>query len=196
MDDSATSTTSASLLRALQADDRDAWRQLAELYGPMVYTWCRQAGLTEVDTADVAQNVFAAVFRNVKRFRRQQPGDSFRGWLWQITRNEVLMFLRGRAKEPQVPGGTAAQQALAQLPALLAAEAEPSLTDTRVSMVRRAMALLRVEFEPQTWQAFWRTTVDGRPAPEAAEELGMTPVGVRQAKHRVLKRLREFLAEG
>ena len=57
-------STSASLIQSVKAADTDAWQRLADLYGPVVYAWCRQAGLTQVDTADVAQNVFLAVFKN------------------------------------------------------------------------------------------------------------------------------------
>ena len=85
--------------------------------------------------------------------------------------------------------------ALQGLPDFFASESAPADSNSDIVLVRRAVTMLRDEFEPHTWQAFWRTTVDGRPAPEIADELDMTPVAVRQAKHRVLKRLREFLAE-
>ncbi len=188
-------TTSSSLVRALKAGGGDAWQRLAELYGPLVYAWCRQAGLPESDTADVAQNVFLAVFKNIAQFRREGPNDSFRGWLWRITRNEVLMLVRRQAQEPQAAGGTDAHQALQQLPEFLADDAAPSATGADTLLVRRVLLSLREEFEERTWQAFWRTTVDGQPAPEVAGELGITPVAVRGAKHRVLQRLREYLDE-
>ena len=60
--------------------------------------------------------------------------------------------------------------------------------------VLRAIDLLRPEFSEQTWQAFWRTAVEGQPAVEAAQELGMSPGAVRVAKCRVLHRLRADLA--
>jgi RNA polymerase sigma-70 factor (ECF subfamily) len=62
-------------------------------------------------------------------------------------------------------------------------------------LVRRILDLLRPEFSDQTWRAFWRTAVEGLPATEAAEELGMSPGAVRVAKCRVLQRLRVELTE-
>jgi RNA polymerase sigma-70 factor (ECF subfamily) len=47
----------------------------------------------------------------------------------------------------------------------------------------------RFEWE-RTWQTFWLTAVEGRGAPAAAAELGMSSVAVRIAKSRVLARLR------
>ena len=188
-------STSASLIQSVKAADPEAWQRLADLYGPVVYAWCRQAGLTEVDTADVAQNVFLAVFKNVRQFRREGPEHSFRGWLWKITRNEVLMFFRARNKEPRAAGGTDAQQLLQEMPEFLASHTAPSSPGTRTLLARRALLSLRSEFEDRTWQAFWRLAIDGLSAPEVADELAMTPAAVRQAKHRVVARLREYLAE-
>jgi RNA polymerase sigma-70 factor (ECF subfamily) len=175
--------------------DPDAWRRFADLYAPMLYQWCRQAGLTEPDLADVAQNVFASVFRNIGGFRHQNAGDSLRGWLWRITRNEVLALHRRRAKQPRAAGGTDAHQAMQQLPDFFHFEVTPTDSGTQHHLLRRAVQFIRNEFEPQTWNAFWRATIDGRSAPEVAEELGMTPGAVRLAKHRVLKRLRDFMTE-
>ncbi len=53
------------------------------------------------------------------------------------------------------------------------------------------MELVKDEFQPNTWQAFWRTAVEGRPAQEVGGELKMTPGAVYVAKSRVLARHRE-----
>src|SRR4051812_5473020 len=74
-----------SLLLRLRAHDDDAWRRLAALYGPVLDGWCRGAGLREQDTDDVKQEVFRSVAQHLSAFRRERPGDSFRGWLWRIT---------------------------------------------------------------------------------------------------------------
>jgi RNA polymerase sigma-70 factor (ECF subfamily) len=58
---------------------------------------------------------------------------------------------------------------------------------------RRAIELIRAEFEDRTWRAFWLTAVEGRMAAEVGVELGMAKGAVRQAKYRVLRRLREEL---
>jgi RNA polymerase sigma-70 factor (ECF subfamily) len=60
---------------------------------------------------------------------------------------------------------------------------------------RRAPAAIREEFAPRQWQVFWRTSIDNQTAPAVADELGMTAGAVRQAKARVLRRLREELCE-
>ena len=62
-------------------------------------------------------------------------------------------------------------------------------------LLSRGLDLIRGEFEERTWQAFWRTAVEGRDAKEVALELRMSPGAVRVAKSRVLRRLREELGE-
>jgi RNA polymerase sigma-70 factor (ECF subfamily) len=58
-------------------------------------------------------------------------------------------------------------------------------------LYRRALDLIRSEFEERTWRAFLMVTVEGRLPADVAVELGTTPGAVYIAKSRVLKRLRE-----
>ena len=128
-------------------------------------------------------------------FRKENAGDTFRGWLHRITDNKVRDHLRKLGREPGGEGGTEAQLRLANLPEPASARCrrvERASTKTRACS-RAAVELIRSEFEARTWQAFWLTAVDGRSPGEVAAELGMSRGAVRVAKSRVLKRLREEL---
>jgi len=185
------SSIGSSLLEGVQAMDAGAWQRLVELYAPVIYGWCRQSAVQPHDAADVVQEVFRAVLTGVGQFRRDRPGESFRGWLWTITRNKIRDHARRRQRRPAAAGGSDAAEQLQQLP-----EPPPPAPTSRESdgLVHRALTLIRAEFEEPTWRAFWQATVDGRPAAEIARELGMSKGAVRQAKYRVLRRLREELA--
>jgi RNA polymerase sigma-70 factor (ECF subfamily) len=50
---------------------------------------------------------------------------------------------------------------------------------------------VRPRFQPATWQAFWRTAVDGASGKDVAAELGLTVAAVYLAKGRVMAALRE-----
>ena len=52
---------------------------------------------------------------------------------------------------------------------------------------------MKSDFEPATWQAFWRVVTQGESGVEVARDLGMSVNAVYVAKHRVLRRLREEL---
>ncbi|HUY31871.1 MAG TPA: sigma-70 family RNA polymerase sigma factor [Pirellulales bacterium] len=85
----ASEATSTSLLERVKTHDALAWRRLLALYGPLVYHWARQKRLQDQDASDIVQEVFRNVATHIGSFRRDREGDSFRGWLWTITRNKI-----------------------------------------------------------------------------------------------------------
>jgi RNA polymerase sigma-70 factor (ECF subfamily) len=187
------SSTSTSLIERVRERDAEAWSRLARLYTPLVYRWARQCGLQSSDAADVSQEVFMAVATHVDRFGHRGGESSFRGWLWTIARNQIRLHYRKKKVRPEAQGGPDAQRMLQEQPDLLDQTIEPSSATSRKSLVHRALELIRQDFQQQTWQAFLRLAVAGQSAVEIAEDLGMTPAAVRQAKYRVLCRLHEEL---
>jgi RNA polymerase sigma-70 factor, ECF subfamily len=186
------SSTSSSLLARLRAQDRDAWLRLAKLYGPLVYSWCRRRGLQADDAADIVQEVFRAVAGHIQAFAHG-PGCTFRGWLWTITRNKTLDHHRGAQRRPEAIGGSDAQERMLQIPEALD-ESEPG-SSTAGNLVRRALDMIRPDFEEKSWQAFWRVMMEGQTPAEAARSLGISVNAVYIAKSRVLRRLRDELGE-
>jgi RNA polymerase sigma-70 factor (ECF subfamily) len=78
------------------------------------------------------------------------------------------------------------------------AEAESSVAadaEATALLSRRVLELTQVEFERRTWDAFVQTTLDQRRAADVAADLGMSVGAVYMAKSRVLRRLRDVLAE-
>jgi RNA polymerase sigma-70 factor (ECF subfamily) len=196
MESQLSSSTSTSLLARVKERDADAWRRLARLYSPLVYRWARRCGLQASDAADVVQEVFASVVRKIGEFRHDRPDSSFRGWLWTITRNQVRLHFRHNKMRPHALGGSDARHLLEQEPDLVDQDGDPSGFDSHASLVHRALQVIRGDFQPQTWQAFWRVVIEDRSAVQVAEELGLTPAAVRQAKYRVLCRLHDELLHG
>jgi RNA polymerase sigma-70 factor (ECF subfamily) len=186
-------TLSSALLDGVQRMDSESWSRLVSTFGPIVYRWCRAAGVAESDAPDVVQNVFTAVARGIESFQPQKEEGSFRSWLATITRNKVRDHFRQRADREQAAGGTEAWQLLEQLSEEL--DSTICSENARTAIVRRVLEQVRNEFEPNTWRAFWSTTVDAKPAAEVSTELGISVASVYQAKSRVLRRLRQRLAE-
>jgi RNA polymerase sigma-70 factor (ECF subfamily) len=187
-------STSSTLLALVKEGDAEAWSRLARLYGPTVYAWARRAKLQPADAADVVQEVFRAVATHVAGFRREQPGDSFRGWLWVITRNQIRDHFRNRADQPQGVGGSSAQVRCQEWPEPLPADSQSSSPETS-RLARRALDLIRIEFDSPIWQAFWRYVVEGETPADVAQDLGLSVWSVYKAKSRVLQRLREELGD-
>jgi RNA polymerase sigma-70 factor (ECF subfamily) len=187
--------TSRGLLDRARGHDPVAWERMVTLYAPLVLYWCRQWGLREDDAADVFQEVFQAVAAHLAGFRREPTGGTFRGWLRTITRNKVNDTFRRRRREPPGVGGSEAQAHLLQLPEPIPLDEDGSVDVAVSALLRRGLELIRSEFEPRTWQAFWLTAVEGRAPKDVADELGMSGGAVRVAKSRVLHRLRAELGD-
>src|SRR5439155_11837638 len=89
--------SSDTIVSRLKLHDALAWERLSQLAGPLVYGWARRAGLQDSDAADVTQEVFQAVAQQIDTFRKERPGDSFRGWLWGIARHKIADQFRKQA---------------------------------------------------------------------------------------------------
>ncbi len=54
----------------------------------------------------------------------------------------------------------------------------------------RATNLVRSEYQDAHWQAFWQSVIEGQSTELVSRNLNMTPAAVRQARSRILRRLR------
>jgi RNA polymerase sigma-70 factor (ECF subfamily) len=162
------------------------WDRFVELFTPLLYSGAARLGLPAQDAADLVQEVFLALVRELPTFR-YDPGRSFRGWL----RTLLLNLWRDRARRagPPLPVDPAA---LDERPG-----PEPGAgveeVEYRRHMARQALRLMQRDFQPATWTACWETKVTGRPAAEVAAELGLSVAAVHAATSRVLRRLRQEL---
>ena len=186
-------TLSSSLLDGVQRMDPESWSRLVTTFGPIVYRWCRASGVAQSDAPDIVQDVFASLARGIGSFQRRKEQGSFRSWLATITRNKVRDHYRERAKFAAAAGGTTAWQHLQEHPDELESTVSPE--SARSAINQRILQSVCNEFEATTWSAFWLTVVDGKKAAEVSEVVGITVASVYQAKSRVLRRLRQRLAE-
>ena len=184
-----------SLALRLQQEAPEAWGELVTLYGPLVDQWCRRGGVRVDAIADVGQEIFLTAFRSIQQFSSGQPGATFRGWLWTVARSRIMDHHRRQALAFSAIGGSTALDRLQSL-ADPVPNADPTEPDHWAAVVRRALDQVRDHFEESTWQLFWRAAVLGHPTDLIAQESGLTTAAVRQAKSRVLRRLRKQLGDG
>jgi RNA polymerase sigma-70 factor (ECF subfamily) len=180
------------LARLRDGSDGDAWRQFFDLYGPVVYRFARNRGLQDADAADLMQDVLRSVARNAPKMEYDPKRGTFRGWLYTVTRNKIYNFLNGQRHRPRAAGDSDAHERLESTPAR--EEDGPDADWEREYQRRltdRAMDLVKSEFQPATWQAFWGTAVEGKSAGDVGSGLKMSPGAVYVAKSRVLARLRD-----
>lgn len=191
MDPPESESLSSCVLGQIKAKDPRAWERMVKLYGPMIYRWSRRAGLQPADSADIVQEVFRAVALYIAEFEAERTAEGFRAWLWTITRNTLVDHFRKQSGAAG-SGDDGFEATVAHEPEF----PEPDDLKTPspdVAMVHRVLHNIRPDFDDSTWDAFWEMTVLSRTSAEVAELLGMSKAAVRQAKYRILKRLREEL---
>jgi RNA polymerase sigma-70 factor (ECF subfamily) len=180
-------TTPASLLDQMRRPNAQAaWEHFARLYTPILFSWARRLGLQDQDAADLIQNVFAVLVQKLPTFH-YEPGKSFRAWLRTVTLNKFRDMRRHSARQRECGDALLAQQPAGAGEDLFAER------EYREQVVGRALQLMRKDFQPSTWKAFWEHGACGRPAAEVAADLGLTTGAVYSATCRVLDRLRKEL---
>ncbi len=178
-------TTSVSLLLRLRdGSDAAAWERFVDLYTPLMVRWAAQLGAKPHDAADLVQDLMLHVLRIMPRFEYDAE-RSFRAWLRTVLTNKWRDVHRRKRPQAMTESGLEAT----------AAVVEPAWDDAsdRAALCREALELIRPEFQPATWSAFVQTTFDGRPVPEVAAELQLTPNAIYLARGRVMRRLRQEL---
>jgi RNA polymerase sigma-70 factor (ECF subfamily) len=189
---SATRTTTR-LLDALR-DHRDdpAWAAIDARYRPVIAGLARRIGLSESDAAEVAQQTLSEFVRAYHEGRYNRTKGRLSSWILGIAHHTALQLLRRERRGEGRVSGDAAEAEMAEAPS------EPALrsiwTDERDrAILSRAMGILRDEssIDDRTLMAFELVALRGVPAPEVADQCGMTVDQVYVAKSRVTKRLRE-----
>ena len=184
--------TSPSLLERARHSDADAWKRIVRIYGPLVDSWCRRAAISRDDAEDVVQEIFLSVSKQLSQFNYGRERDTFRGWLRVIAKRRIVDYYRRMSERPNAEGGTTAFVLMQQAPDLLTDDPDAEVEEAGVS--RRALELIRDEFEPRTWSAFWKTAIEGMKPAEISKDIGMSQSAIRMAKSRVLARLRQELS--
>lgn len=180
------------LIRLRDSGDRRAWSEFVEIYGPLIYAYGRRRGLIDADASDLVQEVLRAVASASSRFAYDPGQGTFRGWLLTITRNELNRALRRGRGRVCGAGGTTHLAILAEQ----SGEEDDDRWDRehRERLFAWAADRARGGFRVSTWDAFWRTAVEGHPAEVVAKDLGMSAGAVYIARSRVLAKLRELIA--
>jgi RNA polymerase sigma-70 factor (ECF subfamily) len=180
------------LVRLKNPRDERAWGEFLEIYEPLVYRLARTRGLQAADAQDLTQEVFRAVAAAIDRWDPDPARGSFRGWLSRIARNLIVNMLLARARRTAGygAGGSDLVELLESMPAPEAEETALFDSEYRRRLFTWAADKARHGFRENTWQAFWRTAVEGHDVSAVAQSLGMTPGAVHIARSRVMARIR------
>jgi RNA polymerase sigma-70 factor (ECF subfamily) len=188
-------TEATLVLARAQAGDGEAFRELVEPYRGELLAHCYRILGSFHDAEDMLQEALLAAWRAIGQF----DGRSLRAWLYRITTNRCLNYLRGESRRPQ-PAGLPDQGAvrsrdawwLEPYPDLLLDDPAPgpeARYDTRESMALSFVAGLQY-LPPQQRAVLVLRDALGFPAAEVAGILDTTTAAVNSALVRARAGLR------
>ena len=179
--------TTATVLQNLRDfDNREAWSSFADRFRQPVVSFARSMGLSQADAEDAAQETLLAFAEAYRRGQYDPAKGRLSKFLFGIAYRQALRARRVGAQVAPV-GTTIWSQVPDEQDAsgIWDTEWERGLLDECLQQVR-------TEFEPVTFRAFELTVREGMDPAETAAELGVPVKSVYNAKHRILKRIREL----
>jgi RNA polymerase sigma-70 factor, ECF subfamily len=187
--------TRQSLLFRARTGEEEAWKDLTDLYRPLIIGWLNRQGVPAVDLEDLSQDILLSVVQHLPGFEHSGHRGAFRSWLRTIVCNRTTDYWRAAGARTPASGGSGATAALQQI-------ADPDSDLNRQwdeehdrYVLGCLLDLVEQEFEPTTLRAFRRLALDGASGAAVAGELGLSVAAVYMAKSRVLQRIRQE-AEG
>jgi RNA polymerase sigma factor (sigma-70 family) len=192
--------TRKSFLRRVGARDDECWAEFVKLYEPLLRAYIgdcagRIAVTLSVDQReDLQQEMWIKLLHVLPKFELK---GRFRTWLWQVTKNHLIDWLRrehGRGDRPKrVPLTPEMQE-------WLASDADsPSKEAIRAHeehVLRHILAKVKVEMQSaHKWDCFEMHYLNAEPSAAVAEKLGLSVSAVNTYTSRVLARIRELRAE-
>src|SRR5262249_44719684 len=166
--------TRQSLLIRAQTGEMNAWKDLTDLYRPLILGWLNRQGVPARDQEDLSQEVLLKVVKHLPSFEHSGQQGAFRSWLRTIVCSRTADYWKGVDASTVASGGSGASAALHEL-------ADPDSALNRQwdeehdrYVLHCLLLLVEEEFEPLTLQAFRRLALDGVSGAEAAEELGLS----------------------
>ena len=186
-------STSSTLLEKVAAvpTDQAAWSRFVDRYGPKILGWCRARGLSDADSHDLSQIVFAKLHSRMHRFR-YDPARTFRGYLRAVVMGTLQDT--GGAQPRVLTGETNELRTLLDNMEArddLANRLEMEFDLELLEVARRA---IRKRVDPKTWEAYRLMAEEGLQGADVAARLDIPVANVFVFKGRVLKMLQEEIS--
>lgn len=83
-------TRAALIGRLKDPKDQSSWQEFFDTYSKLIYSVARKAGLAREDAQNVLETTMTAVAEHMPRFKYDPKIGSFKGWLLNITRLQII----------------------------------------------------------------------------------------------------------
>jgi RNA polymerase sigma factor (sigma-70 family) len=183
-----TTTTILDGLRDFRNDR--AWLRLVDRFRVPIGRFAEQMGVSATAAEDVAQESLLAFATAYRSGQYDRTRGRLSAWLFGIAYRRAL-----RQRDVEARGATVVgDRLLDALPCNEKSAADAWEQEWQAFVLGSCLDRAAREFEPRTMEVF-RSLVRGQSATEVATRLGVATKTVYNAKHRVLRRMRELRAE-
>lgn len=188
--------TTSTIIRDLRdLSNQTAWRGFVDRFHGPVVGFVAGLGFSPDDAQDVAQETLTAFAQGLRSGRYDRDRGGLRSWLFGIAYKQALRHRQSTGRrERLIARGEAADRALAGIPDEKSA-GEMWNTLWERFLVEECFRQVRLEFRLENVRAFELIVREGYDAGEAAQAVGTTARAVYNAKHRILKRMRELRSQ-
>lgn len=188
-------TTSTILHDLRDLENRVAWGRFVQRFRAPVMSFARGMGVPAAQCEDVAQETLLAFVRSYQDGKYDRAKGHLSSWLFGIAYRQALMNLRrDRRREPLLP---IADDRGAPGDGVPDERFATTHWDMRWEefVFQECYTRVRAELSDETRRAFERVVLEDAAPEQAAADLGMSVKAIYNAKHRVLRRIREVRAE-
>lgn len=177
------------LLKMAAAGDTAAFEQLVLTYQTQVYNLALRMTGNPEDAADMTQEAFLRAWRALDKF---QNDAAFSTWLYRLTSNACIDFLRNAKRRQTVPlTVTADEEYTLDLPDPGKTPEETLISKEEQAMLSQALALL----EPEQRQLLTLRVINELSYTQIAEVLGIREGTVKSRLARARENLRKKLLQ-
>lgn len=179
----------ADLIERSQNGEESAFQELVELYRTRVASIAYQVLGNYEDARDVSQEVFVKLYKGINGF---DPRKKFFTWLYRLTVNASIDFLRSKKRRSQEYSIEDRPNQYSEIPG---SELESVTYQIESKELRQIFQQLSTKLNPKQKAAFALCDLQGFSADEAAEILECPKVTLRWYLHEARKRIRKAIAK-
>jgi RNA polymerase sigma-70 factor (ECF subfamily) len=175
--------TRASLLGRLKnSEDQASWQEFFDTYSGLIYGVARKAGLNEDAAKAVLEATMNSVAEHMPKFKYDPDLGSFKSWLQQIIRLQII----SRTLKPRPSFGAPAKKAVA-------VESEPSGkavdrmwdSEWKTNLQKAAVANVKRRLDPKKYQIYDLQVNKQWSAEKVAAAMGLSMAEVNAAKQNI-----------
>ncbi|MBY0526400.1 MAG: sigma-70 family RNA polymerase sigma factor [Gemmataceae bacterium] len=187
-------TRTSLIQRVRDQSDADSWREFVSLYEPLLLSYVKNRGLSEIDAGDVVQDIFILLLRALPSFQLDHSRGRFRTWLWQVMMNALAdrarkSKTRGRAEDEYIDRSDKLKSGAE------VAEDEDWISAHRRRVLEFVLPKVQAKTQEKTWTCFEQHILKNRSGAEVGAEVGLSANAVCVNAARVLAKVRELCAD-